>query len=63
MYVDQQYIAKDKHRELIKQAEASQQRRQAAQANKLEKQRERAERQLVKAWRRVEQLRESMALG
>ena len=63
MYFDQQYLARDKHRELIKQAEAGQQRRQVTQLRKLEKRRERAERQLVQAWRRVEQLRENVSLG
>jgi hypothetical protein len=62
MYV-QQYIVKDKQQEHLKRAEAVQMGRQVAQMRKLEKRRERAERQLLQAWQRVEQLRESMSLS
>ena len=37
--------------------------RQVAQMRKLEKRRERAERQLLQAWQRVEQLRDVLSLG
>ena len=60
MYVEQ-YIARDKHQERLKRAEAEQLGRQAAQVRKLEKRRERAERQLLQARQRVEQLRESLS--
>jgi len=62
MYVEQ-YIVKDKHQERLKRAEEEQLGRQVAQMRKLEKRRERAERQLLQAWERVEQLRESLSLS
>ena len=62
MYVEQ-YIVKDKHQERLKRAEEEQMGRQVAQMRKLEKRRERAERQLLQAWQRVEQLRESLSLS
>lgn len=62
MYVEQ-YIVKDKHQERLKRAEEEQMGRQVAQMRKLEKRRERAERQLLQAWERVEQLRESLSLS
>jgi hypothetical protein len=62
MYV-QQYIVKDKHQQQLKRAEEVQMGRQVAQIRRLEKRRERAERQLIQAWQRVEELRESMSLS
>lgn len=62
MYVEQ-YIARDKYQERLKRAEEEQLGRQVAQMRKLEKRRERAERQLLQAWERVEQLRESLSLS
>jgi len=62
MYVEQ-YLVKHKHQEQLKRAEEEQMGRQAAQMRRLEKRRERAERQLLQAWARVEQLRESMILS
>jgi len=62
MYV-QQYIVKDKHQQQLKRAEEVQLGRQVAQIRRLEKRRERAERQLIQAWQRVEELRESMSLS
>lgn len=62
MYVEQ-YIIRDKHQEFRKRAEEEQLSRQAAQMRKLEKRRERAERQLLQAWQRVEQLREVLSLN
>ena len=62
MYVEQ-YIARDKHQERLKRAEEEQMGRQLAQMRKLEKRRERAERQLLQAWQRVEQLREVLSLN
>ena len=60
MYVEQ-YLVKDKHQERLKRAEEEQMGRQLAQMRKLEKRRERAERQLLQAWQRVEQLREVLS--
>jgi hypothetical protein len=62
MYV-QQYIVKDKHQQQLKRAEEVQLGRQVAQIRRLERRRERAERQLIQAWQRVEELRESMSLS
>ena len=62
MYV-QQYIVKDKHQQQLKRAEEVQMGRQVAQIRRLEKRRERAARQLIQAWQRVEELRESMSLS
>jgi hypothetical protein len=62
MYV-QQYIVKDKHQQQLKRAEEVQMGRQVAQIRRLERRRERAERQLIQAWQRVEELRESMSLS
>ena len=62
MYVEQ-YIVKDKHQERLKRAEEEQMGRQVAQMRKLEKRRERAERQLLQAWQRVERLRDVLSLG
>ena len=60
MYVEQ-YVVRYKHQERLKRAEEEQAGRQVAQMRKLEKRRERAERQLLQAWQRVEQLRESLS--
>jgi hypothetical protein len=62
MYVEQ-YVVRDKHQERLKRAEEEQLGRQVAQMRKLEKRRERAEPQLLQAWERVEQLRESLSLS
>ena len=62
MYVEQ-YVVRDKHQERLKRAEEEQLGRQVAQMRKLEKRRERAERQLLQAWQRVEQLRDVLSLG
>ena len=62
MYVEQ-YLVKDKHQERLKRAEEEQMGRQLAQMRKLEKRRERAERQLLQAWQRIEQLREVLSLN
>lgn len=62
MYVEQ-YIARDKHQERLKRAEEEQLGRQVVQMRKLEKRRERAERQLLQARQRVEQLRDVLNLS
>lgn len=60
MYIEQ-YLIKERHQERLKQAEEAQIGRQIAQHRKLEKRRRHAERQLVRAWRRVEQLQSIMS--
>ena len=59
MYVEQ-YIVQHKQQERLRRAEEEQIGRQVAQMRKLEKRRERAERQLLQAWQRVDRLRETM---
>jgi len=54
MYV-QEYLAKDRHQERLRQAEYGRAAYQVAELRKLEKRRERAERQLLNAWQRTEQ--------
>ncbi len=53
----QEYLAKERHRERLRQAEEERAAQQVAELRKLEKRQERAERQLLHAWQRVEQLR------
>jgi hypothetical protein len=62
MYVEQ-YIVQHKQQERLRRAEEEQIGRQVAQMRKLEKRRERAERQLLQAWQRVDRLRETMSLN
>jgi len=62
MYVEQ-YIVQHKQQERLRRAEEEQVGRQVAQKRKLEKRRERAERQLLQAWQRVDRLRETMSLN
>jgi hypothetical protein len=62
MYVEQ-YIVQHKQQERLRRAEEEQVGRQVAQKRKLEKRRERAERQLLQAWQRVDRLREAMSLN
>jgi hypothetical protein len=62
MYVEQ-YLVKARHQERLKQAAAERSAQQAAELRKLEKRQERAERELLDAWRRVDQLRSSMTAG
>jgi hypothetical protein len=62
MYVEQ-YIVKDKQQERLKRSQEQQVGRQVAQMRKLERRRERAERQLLQAWQRVEQLNEVLSLN
>jgi hypothetical protein len=57
----QEYLAKDRHRERLRQAEQERAASQVTELRKLEKRQERAERQLLSAWRRVEQLRSLMS--
>jgi hypothetical protein len=59
----QEYLVKERHRERLRQAEQERAAHQAAELRKLEKRQERAERQLMHAWRRVEQLRSLISAG
>jgi len=56
MYV-QERLAKERQRERLKQAQDDRAAYQAAELKKVERRRERAERQLLHAWQRVDQLR------
>ncbi|HEX7162166.1 MAG TPA: hypothetical protein VF223_13135 [Trebonia sp.] len=57
----QEYLVKERQRERLRQAEQGRAASQVAVLRKLEKRQERAERQLLHAWRRVEQLRSLMS--
>jgi hypothetical protein len=59
----QEYLVKERQRERLRQAEQERVAAQAAELRKLEKRQERAERQLLSAWQRVEQLRSLMSAG
>ena len=56
MYV-QEYLAKDRQRERLREALEDRTAYQAAELKKVERRRDRAERELLSAWRRVDQLR------
>ncbi|HEY6494901.1 MAG TPA: hypothetical protein VIZ43_16630 [Trebonia sp.] len=62
MYVEQ-YLAEQRHRERLRQAEEERSAQQVAELRKLERRQERAERALLSAWQRVEQHRSSMSAG
>ena len=59
----QEYLAKDRHQERLRQAEDERAASQVVKLRKLEKRQQRAERQLLSAWQRVEQLRSLMSAG
>ena len=59
----QEYLVKERQQERRRQAEGQRAASQAAELHKLEKRQERAERQLLEAWQRVEQLRSLMSDG
>jgi hypothetical protein len=59
----QEYLAKERHQERLRQAEEERSASQVVELRKLEKRQERAERQLLSAWQRVEQLRSLMSAG
>ena len=59
----QEYLVKERQQERLRQAEQEQAASQVAELRKLEKRQERAERQLLHAWQRVEQLRSLMSAG
>ena len=62
MYI-QECLVKERHQERLKRAEEERSASQVAELRKLEKRQERAERQLLSAWQRVEQLRSLMSAG
>jgi hypothetical protein len=62
MYV-QEYLAKELHQDSLRRAEDGRAAYQVSELRKLEKRQERAERQLLSAWRRVEQLRSVISEG
>jgi thiamine kinase-like enzyme len=62
MYVEQ-YLAKERHQEQMRRAEEERAARQLAELHKLERRQERAERQLLHAWARVEQIRSVISAG
>ena len=59
----QEYLAKERYQERFRQAEGQRAASQAAELRKLEKRQERAERQLLNALLRVEQLRSLLSEG
>ena len=59
----QEYLAKERQRERLRHAEQVRAASQVAELRKLEKRQERAERQLLNAWQRVEQLRSLLSAG
>ena len=62
MYVEQ-YVTKERHQERLRQAEEVRAGQQVSELRKLEKRQERAERQLLHVWQRVEQLRSLISAG
>ena len=59
----QEYLVKERHRERLREAEEERAAHQVVELRKLEKRQERAERQLLHAWKRVEQLRSLISAG
>jgi hypothetical protein len=60
MYVEH-YLARERHQERLRQAAAERSAHQVAELRKLEKRQERAERELLNAWQRVEELRSTLS--
>lgn len=59
MYVEE-CLARDRHAERLKQAQDERVAHSAAELSRLEKRQERAERQLLYAWQRVDKLRSTL---
>jgi hypothetical protein len=59
----QEYLVKERHQERLRQAEDERAASQVVKLRKLEKRQQRAERQLLSVWQRVEQLRSLMSAG
>lgn len=55
-----EYLYKERQQERLRQAEQDRAARQVTELRKLEKRSERAERQLLSAWQRVERLRSTL---
>jgi hypothetical protein len=55
-----EYLSKERQQERLRQAEQDRAARQVTELRKLEKRQERAERQLLSAWERVERLRSTL---
>lgn len=62
MYAEQ-YLVRERHQERIRQAERERAGHRIAELRRLERQRERAERQLLQVWQRVERFRSIMNEG
>ncbi len=62
MYL-QEHLVKERQRERLRQAGRERAASQVTELRKLKKRQERAERQLLSAWQRVEQLRSLMSAG
>ena len=56
----QEYLAKERQHERLRQAEQARSARQATELRRLEKRQRRAERELLDAWQRVERLRSTL---
>lgn len=59
----EQYLVRERHQERIKRAERERVGRRIAEFRRLDRQRERAERQLLRVWQRVDQARSIMSAG
>jgi hypothetical protein len=62
MYIEQ-CLARDRHDERLKQAREERASRQVAELHRMEKRRERAERELLHVWKAVDQLRSAMQVA
>ena len=62
MYIEQ-CLARDRHEERLKQAREERDAHQAAVLHRMERRRERAERELLHAWQAVDQLRSAMQVA
>jgi hypothetical protein len=62
MYVEQ-CLARDRHEERLKQAQAGRSAHQVVALHRMEKRRERAERELLHVWEAVDQLRSAMQVA
>jgi len=59
----QEYLAKERQRERLRQAEVGRAASQISELQRLQKRQERAERQLLQAWQRSEQVRSELSAG
>ena len=62
MYIEE-CLARDRHAERLKQAQQESTARQVVVLNKMEKRRERAERELLHVWQAVDRLRSTMQVA